>query len=148
MINVFQETIDKVVALAVLMPIVASMGGVAGSQTLTLVIRGMALGQIGRSNLAWLTSREVTVGFLNSLIWASAMGLIAAIWFNDIKIALIIAAAMVINLVVAALAGAMIPILMRSIRIDPALAGSVALTTITDVVGFFAFLGLATYFYG
>lgn len=147
-INIFQDTIDKVVALAVLMPIVASMGGVAGSQTLTLVVRGMALGQIGRSNMGWLLSREVTVGFLNSLLWAAAMGGIAALWFDDITIAIIISSAMIVNLVVAAFAGTMIPIFMRSINVDPALAGTVVLTTITDVTGFFAFLGLATYFYG
>ena len=146
-INIFQGTIDKVVALAVLMPIVASMGGVAGSQTLTVVIRGMALGQIGRSNISWLLSREFRVGLMNGLLWALLMGAIAGLWFNDWIIALIIAAAMVINLLTAAIAGALLPITLRSMNIDPALAGSVALTTITDVVGFFAFLGLATYFY-
>ncbi len=146
-INVFQGTIDKVVALAVLMPIVASMGGVAGSQTLTVVIRGMALGHIGRSNMRWLLSREFTVGILNGLLWAAVMGVIAAIWFDDITIAYIIAAAMLINLATAAVAGALLPLALRSLKIDPALAGGVALTTVTDVVGFFAFLGLATYFY-
>ncbi len=146
-INVFQETIDKVVALAVLMPIVASMGGVAGSQTLTVVIRGIALGQIGRTNLRWLLSREVIVGIINGVIWALVMGLIASEWFGDYKIALIIAAAMIINLLTAAIAGALLPVILKSLRIDPALAGGVALTTVTDVIGFFAFLGLATYFY-
>ena len=146
-INIFQDTIDKVVALAVLMPIVASMGGVAGSQTLTVVIRGMALGHIGRSNLSWLLSREFQVGLFNGLIWALLMAVIAGWWFNDKTIAGIIAAAMVINLIFAALAGALLPILLKTMRIDPALAGGVALTTVTDVVGFFAFLGLATYFY-
>jgi magnesium transporter len=147
-INLFQDTIDKVVALAVLMPIVASMGGVAGSQTLTVVIRGMALGQVGRSNINWLMSRELRVGMLNGMLWALAMAAVAALWFQDPKIAIIIAAAMIINLLTAALAGSIIPIFLRSIRIDPALAGSVILTTVTDVVGFFAFLGLATYYYG
>lgn len=147
-INLFQDTIDKVVALAVLMPIVASMGGVAGSQTLTVVIRGMALGHIDRANLGWLLNREFQVGLLNGILWALLMALVAAWWFNDPTIAGIIAAAMVINLIFAALAGALLPILLRAIRIDPALAGGVALTTVTDVVGFFAFLGLATYFYG
>ncbi|WP_317930956.1 magnesium transporter [Halioxenophilus sp. WMMB6] len=146
-INIFQGTIDKVVALAVLMPIVASMGGVAGSQTLTVVIRGMALGHIGRSNLSWLLNREVQVGIINGLLWATIMALIAGFWFDDPAIAGIIAAAMVINLIFAAMAGAMLPIILKSMRIDPALAGGVALTTVTDVVGFFAFLGLATYFY-
>ncbi|GAB3094146.1 magnesium transporter [Aestuariicella hydrocarbonica] len=146
-INIFQGTIDKVVALAVLMPIVASMGGVAGSQTLTVVIRGMALGQIGRSNINWLVSREFFVGLINGMLWALTMALVAGWWFEDPIISFIIAAAMVINLLTASVAGALLPITLRSIKIDPALAGSVALTTITDVVGFFAFLGLATYFY-
>lgn len=146
-INVFQDTIDKVVALAVLMPIVASMGGVAGSQTLTVVIRGMALGHISRGNLSWLLSREFLVGLINGLIWALIMGGIAAVWFDDKIIAFIIAAAMIINLIFAALAGALLPVVLKSMKIDPALAGGVALTTVTDVVGFFAFLGLATYFY-
>lgn len=146
-INLFQGTIDKVVALAVLMPIVASMGGVAGSQTLTVVIRGMALGHIGRANVSWLLSRELQVGFLNGMLWAALMAAIAGWWFNDATIAGIIAAAMLINLIFAALAGALLPLILKAIRIDPALAGGVALTTVTDVVGFFAFLGLATYFY-
>ncbi|GAA6166218.1 magnesium transporter [Sessilibacter corallicola] len=146
-INIFQDTIDKVVALAVLMPIVASMGGVAGSQTLTVVIRGMALGHISRGNLSWLLSREFLVGLINGLIWALIMGGIAAVWFDDKIIAFIIAAAMIINLIFAALAGALLPVVLKSMKIDPALAGGVALTTVTDVVGFFAFLGLATYFY-
>jgi len=146
-ISIFEDTIDKVVALAVLMPIVASMGGVAGSQTLTVVIRGIALGQIGRSNISWLLSREFRVGLMNGVLWATLTGVIAGAWFNDAIIGVIIAAAMVINLLTAAVAGALLPITLRSFNIDPALAGSVALTTITDVVGFFAFLGLATYFY-
>ena len=146
-ISIFQDTIDKVVALAVLMPIVASMGGVAGSQTLTVVIRGIALGQIGRTNLSWLLSREVRVGLINGILWALVMGGIASLWFGDYTIALILGAAMLINLLTAALAGALLPVLLKSMNIDPALAGGVALTTVTDVVGFFAFLGLATYFY-
>lgn len=146
-ISLFEGTIDKVVALAVLMPIVASMGGVAGSQTLTVVIRGIALGQIGRSNISWLLSREFRVGLMNGVLWATLMGVIAGAWFSDSIIGMIIAAAMIINLLTAAVAGALLPITLRSFNIDPALAGSVALTTITDVVGFFAFLGLATYFY-
>ncbi len=146
-INIFQGTIDKVVALAVLMPIVASMGGVAGSQTLTVVIRGMALGHISRTNLSWLLNREIQVGLINGFIWAIIMAVVAGLWFDDYTIAGIIAAAMIINLLFAALAGAMLPIILKSLRIDPALAGGVALTTVTDVVGFFAFLGLATYFY-
>ena len=147
-INIFEATIDKVVALAILMPIVASMGGVAGSQTLTVVIRGMALGQISRNNMRWLLSKEFAVGALNGMLWALIMGVVAALWFNDPTIAVIIAAAMLINLLAAAIAGAGLPILLKACRIDPALAGSVALTTVTDVVGFLSFLGLATLFYG
>ncbi|MEH6617781.1 MAG: magnesium transporter [Porticoccus sp.] len=147
-INIFEATIDKVVALAILMPIVASMGGVAGSQTLTVVIRGMALGQVSRNNLRWLLSKEFAVGALNGILWALVMGAVAALWFKDPMIAVIIAAAMVINLIAAALAGAALPVILKACKIDPALAGSVALTTITDVVGFLSFLGLATVFYG
>ncbi|AQQ68534.1 magnesium transporter [Microbulbifer agarilyticus] len=146
-INLFQGTIDKVVALAVLMPIVASMGGVAGSQTLTVVIRGMALGQIGKSNLGWLLSRELASGALNAILWSTVLGAITALWFGDHRIAWIIIAAMVINLITAALAGAILPVTLRAMRIDPALAGGVALTTVTDVVGFMSFLGLATLYF-
>ena len=146
-INLFQDAIDKVVALAVLMPIVASMGGVAGSQTLTVVIRGMTLGHISRSNLAWLVSREFFVGAINGMLWAGVMAAIAGWWFNDATIAAIIACAMLINLVTAAVAGALLPVFLKSCKIDPALASGVTLTTVTDVVGFLAFLGLATYFY-
>lgn len=147
-INLFQGTIEKVVALAVLMPIVASMGGVAGSQTLTLVIRGIATGRIGSNNLAWLLSRELGVGFINGLLWALVMGAIAGFWFKDPIIPFILGAAMVINLLTAAVAGATLPSLLKAAKIDPALAGGVTLTTITDVVGFMSFLGLATLFYG
>lgn len=146
-INLFQDTLDKVVALAVLMPIVASMGGVAGSQTLTVVIRGMALGKIGSSNRNWLLSREILSGLLNGFLWASVLGLITAWWFGDIRIAIIIAIATIINLLAAAAGGTLLPSLLRRMGIDPALAGGVALTTLTDVVGFMAFLGLATAFY-
>ena len=146
-INLFEGTIDKVVALAILMPIVASMGGVAGSQTLTVVVRGMALGQVSRNNIKWLLSKEFTVGAINSLIWALVMGVVASLWFDDIMIGVIIAAAMIINLLTAAVAGSLLPVLLKTIKIDPALAGSVVLTTVTDVTGFLAFLGLATLFY-
>ncbi len=147
-INLFQETIEKVVALAVLMPIVASMGGIAGTQTLTVLIRGLAMGQIHRGNQLWLVGREATVGAINGLLWASVVALAASIWFNDWNLAMIIALAMVINLVTAGVCGAMLPLLLQRLGIDPALAGGVILTTVTDVVGFFAFLGLATLFYG
>ncbi len=146
-INIFEGTIDKVVALAILMPIVASMGGVAGSQTLTVVIRGMALGQIGKNNTQWLINRELVVGIINGLCWALVVAVAASLWFDDIKLGYIIAFAMIINLMTAALAGVVLPLFLKSVKIDPALAGSVALTTVTDVVGFMSFLGLASWLY-
>ena len=146
-IYTFQETIDKVVYLAILMPIVANMGGVAGTQTLTLVIRSLALGHISRSNSRWLLVRELGVAAINGIIWASLIAVIAFIWYRDAKISYIIATATIINLITAALAGAYLPLFLKKIKIDPALAGSVALTTVTDSVGFLAFLGLAKIFY-
>lgn len=145
-ISLFESTLDKVVALAILMPIVASMGGVAGSQTLTVVVRGMALGQIERGNLNWLLSKEFAVGALNGLLYALVVGSVVSLWFQDATMALIIALAMAINLMAAALSGTLLPVLLRRINIDPALAGTVILTTITDIVGFVSFLGLATIF--
>ena len=144
MINLFQDTIEKVVALAVLMPIVASMGGIAGTQTLTLVVRGIAMGQVGKTNQAWLMNRELMIGLVNGVLWAAVVAVAASTWFDDWSIGAIIAAAMVINLVTAAFVGVLLPLFMTRINIDPALAGSVILTTVTDVIGFFAFLGLAT----
>ncbi len=144
-IGLFEETIEKEVALAVLMPIVASMGGIAGTQTLTLVIRGLALKQIGITNLFVLLNKEVAVAFFNGVLWAIVVGLIAAIWFQAVHIGILIATAMIINLLCAAFAGVTIPLLLDKLNIDPALAGGVLLTTITDVVGFMAFLGLATW---
>jgi magnesium transporter len=146
-INLFEGALEQVVALAILMPIVASMGGVAGTQTLTVVIRGMALGQVGRSNSRWLIIKELWVGVLNGICWAIVVAFAAAYWFDDILIGYIIAGAMAINLIMASLAGAIIPMVLRSLNIDPALAGGVALTTVTDVIGFMSFLGLATWFY-
>jgi len=146
-ISQFSATIDQVVALAVLMTIVASMGGVAGNQTLTLVIRSMALGQIGKTNARWLMNRELKVAFLNGILWAVVAAVVSAIWFSDITLGYIFAGAMIINLMTAALAGAFLPMMLKSLNIDPALAGGVALTTITDVVGFMSFLGLAAIFY-
>jgi magnesium transporter len=146
-IGLFEETITKVVALAVLMPIVASMGGIAGSQTLTLVIRGMAVGQISSANVGWLLNREFLVSVMNGVLWAAVVAGAATLWFGDIMLGAIIAAALVINLVAAALVGTVLPLFLKSRNIDPALAGGVILTTVTDVVGFVAFLGLATLFY-
>jgi magnesium transporter len=146
-IGLFDQTIERLVALAVLMPIVASMGGIAGSQVLTLVIRGQALGHISSRNINWLMNRELAVGFFNGLLWASVIAAITFFWFDDLQLAWIIGAAIIINLLVAALSGAALPIILKRQNIDPALAGGVLLTTITDVVGFFAFLGLASIFY-
>jgi magnesium transporter len=145
-IGLFQDTLDQVVALAILMPIVASMGGIAGSQVLTLVIRGIALNQIGATNTRWLLNRELIVGLLNGLLWSTVIAALTALWFDNIKIAYIIAGAIVINLLFAAVTGTLLPILLKKIGIDPALAGSVILTTVTDVIGFLSFLGLATIF--
>ena len=146
-INLFEDTIAKVVALAVLMPIVASMGGIAGTQTLTLVIRGEALGHIGPRNLMWLVNREFVLAILNGVLWASLVAVTAAVAFQDIDLGLVIAAALIINMVVAALAGSLLPGVLRKLNIDPAIAGGVVLTTVTDVTGFFVFLGLATLVY-
>jgi len=145
-IGLFEDTIEKVVALAILMPIVASMGGIAGSQTLTLAIRGLALGQLSSKNARWLMLKELAVGLLNGLIWAAVVGVVAGLWFDSRDIALLIAAALTINLMFAAFTGATLPLLLDRMGIDPALAGGVLLTTVTDVVGFLAFLGLATIF--
>ncbi|ADE13522.1 magnesium transporter [Nitrosococcus halophilus Nc 4] len=143
-IGLFEATIQKQVALAVLMPIVASMGGIAGSQTLTLVIRAMALGQLSQSNTRWLLSKELTLGVLNGLLWALVIGIVAATWFKGAELGILIGAAIIINLIFAALSGVVVPLFLRRIGADPALAGGVLLTTITDVVGFMAFLGFAT----
>lgn len=140
----FQATLEKVVALAVLMPIVASMGGIAGTQTLTLMIRGLALDQIGAQNTAWLLFKEISVGLLNGIIWSAVVAGITIFWFGSWQIGGIIAAALIINLVCAALAGVIIPLVLDKLHIDPALAGGVVLTTVTDVIGFLTFLGLAT----
>ena len=145
-IGLFEDAIEKVVALAVLMPIVASMGGNAGTQTVTLVVRGLAVGTITDANARGLLVRELMVGVLNSMLWALIVALVAIAWFHNLALGLIIAIAMIINLVFAALAGVAIPIAVRRLGIDPALASGVALTTVTDVVGFLAFLGLATLF--
>ena len=146
-INLFEDTIVKVVALAVLMPIVASMGGIAGTQTLTLVIRGEALGHLGRGNRMWLLNREFIIALLNGLLWATLVAITAAVAFQDISLGLVIATAMVITIVIAAITGSLLPAILRHMNIDPAIAGGVVLTTITDVTGFFVFLGLASLIY-
>ncbi|CAO1662824.1 MULTISPECIES: magnesium transporter [Salinicola] len=146
-IGFFEDTIQQIAALAVLMPIVSSMGGIAGSQTLTVLIRGIALGHVSGANVRWLLIRELLVGMTNGLIWAVVVGTMSVFRFDDIRLGQIIAMAMVINLTVATMAGTLIPVLLKKFKIDPALSGGVLLTTITDVVGFVAFLGLATAFY-
>ena len=142
----FEATLEKTVILAVLMGVVASMGGIAGSQTLTLVIRGIALGQVEKSNARFVLTKEIAVGFLNGLAWAAVVASVVVLWFGRWDIAAVIAAATTINLLVAALAGVSIPLALKRAGVDPALAGPVMLTTITDVVGFVAFLGLAAAF--
>ena len=146
-IGLFDKTIEQVVALAVLMPIVASMGGIAGSQVLTLVIRGQALGQLSNANFRWLFNRELAVAAINGLLWALVIAGITMLWFRDPGIAVIIGSAIIINLLIAAMTGAALPLLLKTWGIDPALAGGVILTTVTDIVGFMSFLGLATLFY-
>jgi magnesium transporter len=143
-IGLFEGSIQQLVALAVLMPIVASMGGNAGTQTLTVVIRGMSVGTISRGNMMTVLKKETMVGVLNGLIWAIVIAFIATLWFQNIFLGLVIAAAMIANLVMGAIAGVCIPIFLDKMKIDPALAGGVALTTVTDVVGYFSVLGLAT----
>jgi magnesium transporter len=142
----FEDTIEKLVALAVLMPIVASMGGNAGIQTLTVAVRGLALGQLSKTSLRFLLLKECAVGLLNGAVWAGVVALVALLWFDNPLLGLIIGMAMIINLAVAAIAGAMIPIALKKAGVDPAVASGVLLTTVTDVVGFMTFLGLATLF--
>ena len=145
-VGFFEATIDRVVALAVLMPIVASMGGICGTQTVTLIVRGLALGQVGWANARWLLFKELTVATLNGLIWASVVGIYTVVFFKTWKIAGIIFAAMVINLMAAAIVGVAVPLILKKMRVDPALASGVILTTFTDCIGFAALLGLGTIF--
>jgi magnesium transporter len=144
-IGLFEATLQQIVALAVLMPIVASMGGISGSQTLTLAIRGLALGQITDANTRWLATKEVAIAAINGITWALVVGLIAWLWFGQPGISLVLGAAMVINLLAASISGIAVPLVLRRAGIDPALSGSVILTTVTDVVGFMSFLGLASW---
>ena len=143
-INIFQDVIDKIVYLAILMPIVASMGGVAATQTLTIVLRGLTLEQINSSNIRWLFKRELAVSILNGIVLSILVGLITYGWFKDLTIALLISCALVINLISSVIAGILVPLILRKFKQDPAIGGSVVVTTVTDVVGFISFLGLAT----
>ncbi len=145
-VGLFEATIQKVVALAVLMPVVASMGGIAGTQTVTLIIRAIAVGQVQPSNARWLFFKELGVGAVNGFAWAAIIALTTWLWFGTWDVAAVIFIAIVINLVAAAMAGVLIPMTLKRLRIDPALAGGVILTTVTDVVGFAALLGLGSIF--
>lgn len=144
--DLFEATLAQLAVLAILNTIVPSMGGVAGNQTLTLVIRGMALGHVTPANTLWLVRKELAIGLLNGLIWAILIASVIALWKQDYMLGVVIAFAMLMNMIAAGLSGATLPIIMKKLKIDPALAGSVILTTITDVVGIFAFLGTATLF--
>ena len=145
-IGLFEATLQQKIALAILMPVVASMGGIAGTQTLIIVTRGVATGKVTTANIKALINKEVAVSGLNGIIWSLVIGLITYYWFSDLLLSLIIALAIITNLIVAAFSGAFLPLLLSKLRIDPALAGGVILTTITDVIGFVAFLGLAALF--
>ena len=142
--GLFEATLEQVVILAILMPVVPSMGGIAGTQTLILITRGLALGQIERANARWLLQKEVGVAVLNAFGWAAVVALVTAWWFGTWEIGAVIALALAINLLFAAVSGFFVPITLRRLRIDPALAGGVVLTTITDVVGLVSFLGIGT----
>ncbi|CAC9436808.1 Mg/Co/Ni transporter MgtE, CBS domain-containing [uncultured Gammaproteobacteria bacterium] len=143
-IGLFEATLQEKIALAILMPVVASMGGIAGTQTLILVTRGIATGRVTTSNLKVLMNKEVAIGFLNGIVWSLVISAATYAWFADFTLSLVIALAVIVNLIFAAFAGAILPSLLHKFKIDPALAGGVILTTITDVIGFVAFLGLAT----
>ena len=145
-INIFKDVLDQIVYLAILMPIVASMGGVAATQTLTIVLRGLTLEQINSSNLRWLFKRELAVSILNGLVLSILVGLVTYFWFHEITLALLISFALIINLVSSVIAGVFVPIILRKLNQDPAISGSVVVTTVTDVIGFLSFLGLATVF--
>jgi magnesium transporter len=143
--NYFEGVLEKLATIAILMTIVPSMGGIAGTQTLTLMVRAIAMGQIGESNTRWLIFKELSVGILNGMMWAIVIATLVGFWKQDVQLGLIIAFAMMVNLTVAGLAGVGIPLILKRYNIDPALAGGVILTTVTDVVGLIAFLGLATF---
>ena len=143
-INLFQDALDKIVYLAVLMPIVASMGGVAATQTLTIVLRGLTLEQINTSNIRWLFKRELAVSIINGIVLSVLVGASTYLWFQDKMLAILISCALVINLVSSVIAGILVPLILRKFNQDPAIGGSVVVTTFTDVIGFISFLGLAT----
>ncbi len=143
-IGLFEATLETVVALAVLMPVVASMGGIAGSQTLALIIRGLALGQVNETNSKLLLDKEFKVGLVSGAIWSVAIAVVASYWFDSYMIGLVIALAILVNIITAGISGLLVPIALKKMDFDPALSGAVILTTITDIVGFVVFLGLGT----
>ena len=145
-INLFQDVLEQIVYLAILMPIVASMGGVAATQTLTIVLRGLTLEQINSSNLRWLLKRELAVSILNGIVLSILVGFATYFWFGELVLAVLISCALIINLISSVIAGVFVPLILRRLKQDPAIAGSVVVTTVTDVVGFLSFLGLATIF--
>ena len=145
-INLFQDVLEQIVYLAILMPIVASMGGVAATQTLTIVLRGLTLEQINSSNLRWLLKRELAVSILNGIVLSILVGFATYFWFGEVVLAILISCALIINLISSVIAGVFVPLILRRLKQDPAIAGSVVVTTVTDVVGFLSFLGLATIF--
>jgi magnesium transporter len=142
-IGLFEATLQQKIALAILMPVVASMGGIAGTQTLIIVTRGIATGRVTTANIKSLINKEVAVSGLNGVIWSIVIAFVTYYWFSDVMLSVVIGLAIIVNLVVAAFSGAFLPLLLTRLKIDPALAGGVILTTITDVIGFVAFLGLA-----
>ena len=147
-IGLFDATIEQMVALAILMPIVASMGGNAGTQTMTVAVRALAARDIDLYNAGRIIRREALVGLLNGVLFALIIGLVAAVWFESAGLGGVIAVAMVVNMMAAALAGILIPLVLDRFGADPAIASGTFVTTVTDVVGFFAFLGLAAFWFG
>jgi magnesium transporter len=145
-INIFKDVLEQIVFLAILMPIVASMGGVAATQTLTIVLRGLTLEQINSSNMKWLFKRELAVSILNGVILSVLVGSITFLWFGELVLSLLISFALIINLISSVVAGVFVPLILRRFNQDPAIGGSVVVTTVTDVIGFLSFLGLATIF--
>ena len=146
-IGFFQEDIEKVVALAVLMPIVASMGGNAGMQTLAVTIRTIATNELTKNNFSQNIIKEFSIGILNGIIFAIISAIVVQLWFNDTTLSLIISISMILNMIVAGLFGILVPITLKKFNIDPAIASSVFVTTITDVIGFLSFLGIGAYFF-
>ena len=147
-IGLFDATLEQMVALAILMPIVASMGGNAGTQTMTVAVRALATRDLDIYNAGRIIRREVVVGILNGVIFAMMMGAVATVWFASAELGFVIAAAMIVNMLAAAVAGIFVPLLLDRVGQDPAIASSIFVTTVTDVVGFFAFLGLAAWWFG